>query len=154
MACAGKDIRVVFARCGLRCTRQREVLYRALAESRSHPTAEELFEIVGERISGVSLATIYNALHVFSEHGLCRRIPVAWGNRGCRFDANVFDHVHVSLADGSTRDAPEDLSERIIQSIPCELVAELAEVMGVELSTMSVHFEGRTSGEFSDGAFH
>ena len=135
------DIQDTFASRGLRCTLQRRVLFEELAKSRSHPTADELFETVRERVPAISLATVYNALHVFTDHGLCRRVPGSRSNGGCRYDADVSDHVHVTFPDGTTRDAPTYLSERIVRSIPHYLIEELEREMGVELGRLSVHLE-------------
>ena len=55
----------LFASRGLRCTRQRRAIYDALAASRKHPTADELYRHVVDDCGdcGVSLATVYNTLH-------------------------------------------------------------------------------------------
>ena len=43
---------------GLRMTRQRGEVYRILAEEKTHPTANEVFMRVKDRLPNVSLATI------------------------------------------------------------------------------------------------
>src|SRR5688572_33199603 len=88
------SVREVFARRGLRCTRQREILYEVLAECRSHPTAEDLFRLAAVRagtpgccdggLEPMSLATVYNALDAFVAAGLARRIACPCGP--ARFD--------------------------------------------------------------------
>ena len=76
-SCADTDLRELFRAHGLRCTRQRERIYEALASSTSHPTAEELHLAVRDADGGLSLATVYNTLEAFTERGLCRRVPSA-----------------------------------------------------------------------------
>ncbi len=78
---------------GLRPTRQRVELGRILfAKGHRHVSAEDLHaeaELAGVR---VSLATVYNALHQFTEAGLLREVAID-GSR-TYFDTNVSDHHH------------------------------------------------------------
>lgn len=135
------DVYAVFSERGVRCTSQRRAVFEELAKLDTHPTADELFVVVRERLPSISLATVYNALGVFAEKGLCRRIPGSRTLGGCRYDSDISDHVHVRLPDGTMRDAPSYLSERIVQSIPQPLVEELEREMGVEFARLSVYFE-------------
>ena len=78
---------------GLRPTRQRTELGRILfSRGDRHISAEDLHaeaETAGVR---VSLATVYNALHKFTEAGLLREVAVDSGK--AYFDTNVSDHHH------------------------------------------------------------
>lgn len=130
------DPKTLFARHGLRCTRQRLELYSALAGSRDHPTAEDLFSRARDKAPGLSLATVYNTLEVFCRAGLCRKIPCAMG--GARFDADVHDHLHICTEDGVVIDVPEDLGERLLDAIPQDLLGEIESRMGVRLERVSV----------------
>src|SRR5438874_5167375 len=80
-------------RAGLRPTRQRLALARLLFEGGDrHVTAEGLH---GEALGGhirVSLATVYNTLHQFTEAGLLREVVVEPGRS--YFDTNIDDHHH------------------------------------------------------------
>jgi len=136
------EVKALFARHGLRCTKQRETLFSALASSKSHPTAEELFEQVRCELPGISLATVYNTLHALANCGLCRRIPGGTGG-GCRFDADTRDHVHICYPDGRMIDAPVDVSERIVGSIPRSLLQALEREFGFELASVSVQVEAK-----------
>ncbi len=78
---------------GLRPTRQRvslaEILY---SKGDRHISAELLHEeAVGADVP-VSLATVYNTLHQFTEAGLLREVAID-GNK-TYFDTNVSDHHH------------------------------------------------------------
>lgn len=77
----------------LRPTRQRLALARLLLEKGDrHVTAEQLHaEAVAAGI-GVSLATVYNTLHQFTDCGLLREVVVEPGRS--YFDTNVSDHHH------------------------------------------------------------
>ena len=91
---------------GLRPTRQRLALARLLLENGDrHVTAEQLHgEAMGADIR-VSLATVYNTLHQFTEAGLLREVVVESGRS--YFDTNTTDHHHFFCdADGRLQDIP------------------------------------------------
>jgi Fur family iron response transcriptional regulator len=83
---------------GLRPTRQRVALADLLfAQGDRHVTAEQLH---GEALKAdvtVSLATIYNTLHQFTEAGLLREVVVEAGRS--YFDTNTDDHHHFFMVD-------------------------------------------------------
>jgi Fur family peroxide stress response transcriptional regulator len=135
-----ETVRELFARRGLRCTRQREQVYSALAATKAHPTAEELFDMVRADAPGVSLATVYNALDAFAGAGICRRMPCPSG--GCRFDADTAPHAHLVTSDGRIVDLPEDLSARLLASFSPDDLAELERHTGVCLSGLSLQVMG------------
>jgi Fur family iron response transcriptional regulator len=90
----------------LRPTRQRLALARLLLERGDrHVTAEQLH---GEAVSagiGVSLATVYNTLHQFTDCGLLREVVVEPGRS--YFDTNISDHHHFFCeATGQLQDIP------------------------------------------------
>lgn len=78
---------------GLRPTRQRIALGRLIfAQGDRHISAEKLHEEAVEADVPVSLATVYNTLHQFTEAGLLRIVAV----EGVKtyFDTNISDHQH------------------------------------------------------------
>ena len=121
---------------GLRCTRQREVVYGALRASRSHPTAEELLEMVRREDGQISLATVYNTLDALCACGLVRRMRVGGGAQ--RFDAVIEDHAHVELDDGRILDVPADLDARLRQGVDAGALEDLAAHLGVDPSRLRV----------------
>lgn len=78
---------------GLRPTRQRVALGDLLfAKGDRHLTVEELHEEAVAAGVPVSLATVYNTLHQFTEAGLIRVLAVE--SAKTYFDTNVSDHHH------------------------------------------------------------
>ena len=78
---------------GLRPTRQRIALAELLfAKGDRHLSAEELHEEAVDAGVAVSLATVYNTLHQFTEAGLLRILALE-GSR-TYFDTNTSDHHH------------------------------------------------------------
>ncbi len=93
---------------GLRPTRQRLGLARLLFEGGNrHVTAEQLHGEASAANLRISLATVYNALHQFTECGLLREVVVDSGRS--YFDTNIADHHHFFHEDkGELRDIPGD----------------------------------------------
>lgn len=78
---------------GLRPTRQRLALARLLLENGDrHFTAEQLHTEAQAAAIRVSLATIYNTLHQFTDCGLVREVVVDPGHS--YFDTNTDEHHH------------------------------------------------------------
>jgi len=78
---------------GLRPTRQRVALARLLFDGCDrHVTAEVLHEEAIARKVPVSLATVYNTLHQFTEVGLLREVAVEGAKT--YFDTNTSNHYH------------------------------------------------------------
>lgn len=155
------DIRGTFHRCGLRCTRQRELVYRALASTTAHPTADELYQRLhtepqdaGDHDASLSLATIYNTLEAFCSAGLIRKIAAPDGKGPCRYDADLSDHAHAAFPDGRLVDVPPDLSRRIAPPLTPDLAQELANRLGVSPDRLSVqvivHAEARPPRQQAD----
>jgi Fur family iron response transcriptional regulator len=91
---------------GLRPTRQRLALARLLlANGERHVTAEQLHLEAAAASVPVSLATVYNTLHQFTEAGLLREVVVEPGRS--YFDTNISDHHHFFCeANGMLQDIP------------------------------------------------
>ena len=96
---------------GLRPTRQRLALGKLFFDAgHRHVTAEGLHaEALRARVR-VSLATVYNTLHQFTDAGLLREIVVD-GTRSY-FDTNTSDHHHFFLE-----------SKNRLEDIPGEAIA-------------------------------
>ena len=96
---------------GLRPTSQRMILAKLLFDgTRRHVTAEMLHCEVLRSQKKVSLATVYNTLHLFTKLGLLREIIV---DSDCTyFDTNTTNHHHFYRED--TRELM-DIDESDIQ---------------------------------------
>lgn len=94
---------------GLRATRQRMVLGELLLDADPrHVSAEELHHEAARAGARVSLATVYNTLHQFTEAGLLREVVVQPGRS--YFDTNTCDHHHFYYpAEEKLEDIPADL---------------------------------------------
>jgi Fur family transcriptional regulator, peroxide stress response regulator len=136
------DYRAVFHKHNLRCTKQRELIYSALMDSREHPTADQLYEAVRSHDQGLSLATVYNTLEALVGCGLARRVPSITTGPS-RYDADVGSHAHVALPDGRVEDLPEDLSARLLGAIPQDVLDEASRRLGWDIARVSIHLLAR-----------
>lgn len=78
---------------GLKITPQRLEIFRELASSGEHPTAEAIFNGIKVRMPTVSLDTVYRTLNTLQEHGLIVRVEVL--DERSRYDANLDQHHHL-----------------------------------------------------------
>ena len=138
--------RSIFVRHGLRCTKQRLAIYDALAGTASHPTAEQLYEVVRSECEGLSLATVYNTLDALCDAGLCCKLPVT--NGSVRYDADLHPHMHVVVEEtGEFIDVPDDLGRAVLERIPEELIEAIGDRLGVNVSRVSLALTGRMNGK-------
>ncbi len=93
---------------GLRTTRQRLLLADILFGDGMdrHVTAEGLFAEAARRGGKLSLATVYNCLHQFTQAGLLHVVAVDSGR--AYFDTNLSPHHHFyQERTGELRDIPD-----------------------------------------------
>jgi len=84
----------LFNQKGLKITPQRRLIFELLAEDESHPTAEELYQLVISRMPDVSQTTVYNTLCKLVALG--ELAPVEnLSEAGARFDTNSSNHHHL-----------------------------------------------------------
>jgi Fur family ferric uptake transcriptional regulator len=74
-------------------TRQRKVILEELRKVDTHPSADEVYELVRKRLPRISLGTVYRNLEILSETGEIQKLEL-----GCnlkRFDGIAQDHYHI-----------------------------------------------------------
>ena len=92
------QLRALLRNSGLRPTRQRMALAGILfGQGNRHISAEGLHEEAMTHRVPVSLATVYNTLHQFTEAGLLREVAVDGSKT--YFDTNTADHHHFFVED-------------------------------------------------------
>jgi len=89
-----------------RMTRQRKTILKVLGETKSHPTADELYQMVRRHLPRISLGTVYRNLDVLCNQGLVKQLEVGGAQR--RYDAITERHWHARcIRCGHVFDAPE-----------------------------------------------
>jgi Fe2+ or Zn2+ uptake regulation protein len=118
---------------GARVTPHRRLIYQTLRASVEHPDVDTLAQLVRERAPDISLATVYNTLHVLERARLVRAIEDPSGRT--RYDANDLPHHHFRCtACGRLDDVPADLAGAPLagRTPPGYLVTEVrVELVGV-----------------------
>ena len=118
----------------LRMTRQRRVILEELRKVKTHPSADEIYEIVRKRLPRISLGTVYRNLEKLSESGDIQKLEP-----GCslkRFDGDPTDHCHIRcvrcdrIADAPMApDLEIDLAR--VNSTDFEIIGHRLEFLGV-----------------------
>lgn len=99
--CPFHDVRQKLRRVGLRPTRQRVSLgWLLFAKGDRHISAEMLYEEAMKARVPVSLATVYNTLHQFTQAGLLRELAIDGAKTF--FDTDNSDHHHF-VVDGEDK---------------------------------------------------
>ena len=120
-------------RTGLAATDQRRLIYKVLAESREHPTAETVFLKIRAQVPRLSLATVYRNLRLFADAGIVD--AVATGDSFARFDGNTEPHHHlICRRCGSVTDY-------YIKSLD-DFTPSKAALDGFEVQSMKMNFFG------------
>ncbi len=101
---------------GHRYTDQRAAVFRLVARSRAHPTAEDVFLGVRTEVPGISLATVYKSLETLVNCGLAKKLNPADGS--ARFCGRTEPHHHARcLACGSVSDVAGELGDSEIDTL-------------------------------------
>ena len=93
---------------GRRYTDQRAAVFRIVARSRVHPTAEDVFLGVRTEVPGISLATVYKSLETLVSCGLAKKLNPTDGS--ARFCGRTEPHHHARcLVCGAVSDVAGEL---------------------------------------------
>lgn len=81
----------------LKNSKQREAIRTVLMETKSHPSAETVYQMLKATYPNISLATVYRNLNLLTELGEITKVPGTTGSD--RFDGNVAPHIHFFCTD-------------------------------------------------------
>lgn len=81
----------------MRLTAQRQIILEELGKVTSHPTANEVYDMVRKRLPRIGLGTVYRNLELMAETGLILKLEV--GGTQKRFDATTNLHYHVRCSE-------------------------------------------------------
>lgn len=116
-----------------RITKQRLIILEALLNKKIHPTADELYAAVRQRLPKISLGTVYRNLQTLAADG---EIRILKDSGRMRFDSSLHDHYHVRcLSCGLVDDVPESavkgLSENMREKTDYRIVGFKVEFVGI-----------------------
>ncbi|GBD39057.1 Transcriptional regulator PerR [bacterium HR37] len=78
---------------GIKITPQRVAIYRELANTDEHPSAEAIYKKIKNYYPNISLTTIYRTLETFEKLGLVSVVNILYN--AARYDANLEPHHHM-----------------------------------------------------------
>jgi len=82
---------------GYRVTKQRLIIFDTLRNTTTHPTAEEIYNMVKPQIPNISLGTVYRTLNALEKLGLLQKL--SYGKSFSRYNGNVDTHYHAICLD-------------------------------------------------------
>ena len=80
-------------KAGIRITPQRQAILKFMISSKTHPSADEIYQALSTDFPNISVATIYNNLRVFKDIGIVKELT--YGDASSRFDFNTHNHYHI-----------------------------------------------------------
>jgi Fur family transcriptional regulator, ferric uptake regulator len=130
-----KDYETHLRAAGVRMTKQRLAIIRVLADTDTHPDANEIFHLAFAADPSISLSTVYRTMRILEERGAIQRH--AFDDGRARFEhADSAHHDH--LIDIETGKVIEFRSEKIER-----LQAEIAAELGYDLVRHRLELYGR-----------
>lgn len=79
-----------------RRTRQRDIILEVLKGMKTHPTVDEVYDMVKKQLPRISLATVYRNLEKLAENNMAQ--VIVSGARHMRYDGDMSDHHHIKCA--------------------------------------------------------
>lgn len=124
-----RSFRELCAQHGIAVTHQRQVLYETMQSMCGHPSPEEVFAVVKQRIPSISLATVYKNIHLFVESGVFRELSMHHGTLRVEMNAQPHHHMVCSVC-RKVEDLPdEQLNVQALQPVlPSGFVVERVSV--------------------------
>jgi len=105
---------------GFKVTPQRLAIYEYILSRKDHPTTDQVYQEVKKMYPTISLATVYQTLHLFTEIGLLQELEL--NNKTSRYDPNTSLHINIICKScGKIQDyeaeSVKDLWSQIIQGL-------------------------------------
>jgi Fur family peroxide stress response transcriptional regulator len=119
----------------IRRTKQRDLILKTLRSTKSHPTADWIYEQVKKQMPNISLGTVYRNLATLKEMG--QIMELNYGSKYSRFDGNPVNHYHfVCTVCGSVIDlehcpVDEELDRRVEKENDVEVFYHRTEFYGI-----------------------
>lgn len=97
---------------GVKCTRQRIIVYSEIIQNLTHPDAETVYKNVRTQLPKISLDTVYRTLWLFKDLGLITTMGPS--RERTRFDPNSRPHHHFTCTKcGSILDFNSEVMDRL-----------------------------------------
>jgi Fur family peroxide stress response transcriptional regulator len=114
-------------------SRQRELILRILRSTKSHPSADWIYEKAKMKMPNISLGTVYRNLNLLAEEGKIRKFSI--GGATTQFDADLRDHYHIRCVHCSRIEDVPHISHRVTYH-------EIEELTGYHIHSLQLAFSG------------
>lgn len=119
---------------GLCMTHQRRVILEELRKVKTHPTADEIYEMVRKILPHISLGTVYRNLDILSDCKLIQKLNMSGAQK--RFDGNPEYHHHIKCdlcgrVDDISVESLTDIVTTVTDSAGYEVTGYLIEFTGI-----------------------
>jgi len=122
-----------------RMTKQKRVILDVLKATKTHPTADWVYEKVKKKIPNISLGTVYRNLNILKSQG--EIIELCYGKGFSRYDGNASEHYHFTCDScGKVLDVETPVATGLDE--------EVTRMMGVKVERHRLEFYG-TCGDCS-----
>ena len=115
--------------------RKRDAILEYLRQSKSHPSAETVYNNLKADVPDLSLATVYRNLRLFKEQGLIASVATVNGVE--RFDGNPQSHTHFIC------DQCHSVEDLMDVEIPTTLKNQVAKATGGTVGLCQLCFTGK-----------
>jgi Fe2+ or Zn2+ uptake regulation protein len=118
----------------MRMTRQRMIILEEVQRVNTHPSADEIYEMVRLRLPRISLGTVYRNLEILSELGKIQKLQLSGSIK--RFDWNTNKHYHIRCVQcNRVDDAPiaplNQIEDELYESTVFEIIGHNLEFVGL-----------------------
>jgi len=115
-------------------SRKREAILEAIRGTKSHPTAEWVYQTLKPDYSDLSLGTVYRNLAQFKNDGVIMSVGIVNGQE--RYDGNTKPHTHFVCSDcGAVIDIPGEFISK-------QANEEVVEKFHLQVDSSEVLFHG------------
>ncbi len=116
---------------GFKVTPQRRASWEYVLSRKDHPTTDTVYEEVKRRHPTLSLATVYQTLHLLTDIGLLHELELS--DRASRYDPNTSPHINIickncGIVEDYEAENVRKLWSKIIQSLGFEPVGQRLDV--------------------------
>jgi Fe2+ or Zn2+ uptake regulation protein len=118
----------------LRMTRQRKVILEELRNVGTHPSADEIYEMVRKRLPRISLGTVYRNLEILSESGEIQKLELGCAQK--RFDGIANNHYHIrcihcNRVDDAPLEFDEAMNHELSGATDFKIIGHKLEFLGI-----------------------
>ena len=105
---------------GFRITPQRLAICEFVLSSKEHPTVDQVYQAVQKKHPTISLATIYQTLHLLTEMRMLQEL--GFSNGSSRYDPNKSPHINIICKNcGKIQDYESEKVREFLSQITVEL---------------------------------